>query len=546
MNNNNNNGIPHPVLVVYTGQEITTIPRTVTHLVVASNVNTIEAFAFCQCHNLVSVEFYEGLEVISEFAFGYCTSLQKIKLPNSMRVVGRNVFTRCTQLQTVELNEGLLMLRDGVFSFCLGLKRLRIPSTVVEMERELLFSCSSLETLELPPKNTLRSIEAQALCGCTMLKSLALPSSSSSSSSSLSSDEQQVGNNTTGTALGDRIFVDCPELEELVLEALGGQENSAATADNNDGSSDMLVSAFQQRFHKLPIHELCYYQSYRPVFETIGRVQTHLLDTTSPPPDDGDNNRSFRSDDEELVCNQCPVDLFQMNPFHILALSTKPNYHLLNTLQRVYPLSAQFEKDVHGNTPIEYLVDNFISSNELSSSSSSGVVQSMMQSTMLDRLQHLPLFHRRHSHYQEMVEHIEILLYSRGHNTTQQLQQQRQSWRYIVRELYSKLSRMERHEALSLLELSVWTAKVKLVHQSFHLEQLALLRHTQAIHLNEGGGDGHAMLEDDDEEEGNRFKRARIGSIQDPILDRQACRVNCGADIILGNVISFLPPLFGE
>lgn len=535
-----NSHITHPIMVVYTGQDITTIPRNVSHLVVASNVTTIEAFAFCQCHNLVSIEFHYGLEVISEFAFGYCTALETVKLPSSMRVVGRNVFTRCTRLRSVELNEGLLMLRDGVFSFCLSLKRLRIPSTVAEIERELVFSCSALETLELPPNNTIRSIEDQSLCGCTVLKSLALP------------------NNTATTSLGGSVFVDCPELEELVMRALGMGDTGGGT------SSDILVTAFQHRFHNLPIHELCYYHSYRPVYETIGKLQAQMLSSSSEDDDDS-NNGCFRR--RQVKFTQCPKDLFQMTPFHILALSSKPNYHLLNALQRIYPLSAQFEKDIHGMTPIEYLVAYNNSNNHNNDDSSLGVVQCLMQSTILDRLQALPFhyhhdqLHQQHNHHhhQEIMEQVEQLYQTQP--------QEQGSATTTLRKIYARLSRMERHNALSLLELSIWKAKVQAVNQSLNVGlpmsqsmlSLDLWRTTQAIHLSDNSTDNSSVddeNDDDDDDDDNdndndnethetpsRPKRARTHS-RDPILDRQACRVNCGADVIIGNVLYFLPPLF--
>lgn len=468
------NIVPSPVVVVYTGQDITTIPRNVTHLVVAPNVTTIEAFAFCQCHSLMSVDFHIGLEVIAEFAFGYCTSLEKVRFPSTMRVVGRHVFSNCSRLKHVELNEGLLVLRDGVFSFCLSLKRLRIPSTVTEIERELLYSCTALETVELPPNNTIQSVEELAFGACNMLKNLILPRST----------EQ---NNNVNVA--ENVFPDCLHLHMLLRIAIG---------QHGEVNNSTLLRFFEQRFTLQPIHELCYYESYRPIFETIGDIQKLL----SLP------DSEYGPLDEEGKLDQCPTDLFQMTPFHVLALSSKPNYHLLVTLQRIFPLSAQSEKDVNGITPIEYIMNNIDSLEERS-----GVLQCLIQSTILDRLE------GRYAPEQEIKEIVQDL-----YGTADPLE-----WKTMVRYIYKRLSKVERHEGLSLLELSIWKSKLKAVNQSLSAE---LLRPTQAIHLSD----------DEGEDERSQNKRARIYS-RDPILDRHACRVNCGADVIIGNVLPYLPSL---
>ncbi|KAL3930243.1 MAG: hypothetical protein SGBAC_011842, partial [Bacillariaceae sp.] len=158
-------------------------------------------------------------------------------------------------------------------------------------------------------------------------------------------------------------------------------------------------------------------------------------------------------------------------------------------------------------------------------------------------------------HQQEITEQVEQLYQTQPH--------EQGSATTTLRKIYSRLSRMERHNALSLLELSIWKAKLQAVNQSLNVGlpmsqsmlSLDLWRTTQAIHLsdnstdNSSGDDENVDNDDDDDNDDETHetpshpKRARTHS-RDPILDRQACRVNCGADVIIGNVLYFLPPLF--
>ena len=60
-------------------------------ITVPSSVNGI-SWAFCYCSNLKEVKIEEGVSWIDDYAFEYCTSLEKAEIPRSVDYIGEDVF----------------------------------------------------------------------------------------------------------------------------------------------------------------------------------------------------------------------------------------------------------------------------------------------------------------------------------------------------------------------------------------------------------------------------------------------------------------------
>jgi hypothetical protein len=445
----------NPLLVFYTGQDASSVPRYMTHLVVASSVATIQAFAFCQCHRLVSVEFQEGIQVIGEQSFSFCTSLKRVRFPSSLRVIGRLAFTRCARLEMVELNEGLEVLRDGSFSFCTALKTLRIPPTIRGIAREMVCGCTQLESIELP--NRLRIIDERAFSECSSLRNIAMPQ--------------------TVDTIADDLFLECTSLQQLVIE---GDDHDYSQRDAN--TAMRLMNALQCRFNRLPIHRLCYYHSYYKVAVTMEALRLATADDRT--------------------------DMFGMTTFHILAFSVKPNFHIFSALLELYPVDVLYQKDVWGNPPIYYLCKN-------SDPEAVSILNHLVQLTMLGRLKLLsPELWRRNISFEVEAFYLK--------DSSERANQ--------IGRIYSALSKYERLEITSLVELALWSAKLADA-------KLETQRMTNGP-TSPGDLEGQRRCKKAKTDESSFFKK------QADAINRQACRVNCGADTVIGNVIPFLGPLY--
>lgn len=80
------NGTSTPVTIpsAVNGKPVTQIGdyafvrQPLTGVVIPSSIKVIGSSAFLECSNLISVTLNNGLEIISDNAFGYCSSLKKL------------------------------------------------------------------------------------------------------------------------------------------------------------------------------------------------------------------------------------------------------------------------------------------------------------------------------------------------------------------------------------------------------------------------------------------------------------------------------------
>lgn len=79
------------------------IDRSITSIVIPSDVIKIGYCAFSYCTNLKTVAIHNGVTEIRNSAFSYCTSLTDVTLPNTLVTVLPTVFQGCTALELVTL-----------------------------------------------------------------------------------------------------------------------------------------------------------------------------------------------------------------------------------------------------------------------------------------------------------------------------------------------------------------------------------------------------------------------------------------------------------
>jgi hypothetical protein len=76
------------------------------------------------------VELSEGLQLIDSQMFRNFTSLQRISIPSTVKIIRYLAFDNCNQLKSVELSEGLQLIDKQAFRNCTSLEGVSIPSTV--------------------------------------------------------------------------------------------------------------------------------------------------------------------------------------------------------------------------------------------------------------------------------------------------------------------------------------------------------------------------------------------------------------------------------
>ena len=104
----------------------------------------IEFEAFYRCTQLSTVVLGEGLEEIGANAFEHCTSLQRIVIPHTVKLIRPRSFNGCAQLTNVQLNERLRIIGKEAFGGCTSLQRIVIPRAVTSIDDKAFDGSSNL------------------------------------------------------------------------------------------------------------------------------------------------------------------------------------------------------------------------------------------------------------------------------------------------------------------------------------------------------------------------------------------------------------------
>ena len=99
-------------------------------------VMKIAEYAFHNCGKIKTVTLPNTLEKIGMCAFGMCTSLEKIEIPASVKILDPLMFECCYKLKKVKLNDGLKEIGSAVFYNCDNLQFIKIPKSVQVIDKE--------------------------------------------------------------------------------------------------------------------------------------------------------------------------------------------------------------------------------------------------------------------------------------------------------------------------------------------------------------------------------------------------------------------------
>jgi hypothetical protein len=149
-------------------------------------------------------------------------------------------------------------------------------------------------------------------------------------------------------------------------------------------------------------------------------------------------------------------------------------------------------RDKFGSTPIDYLCVKQTPASAL-------VIRSLLQTIFAERVRLLGLVRWKSNIVDAMNEALAVEWASR---------------RREIRQLYFKLATFERLETVSLMELALWHAKIdscKALYEAYHERDKASCPKSP------------------------RLDKAHLDGV-----DRQSCRINSGADVVISKVLPFL------
>lgn len=123
-------------------------------------------------HNRIirNVTIADGIKYIGDNAFGLCTQLRTIKLPQTLRRIGEGTFAECDNLFDIDLGNSLEVIGPKAFLGCYSLQTISLPKTLKYIERYAFACCSALSRVSFP--SSLIEIGSHAFEGAHNLKTV--------------------------------------------------------------------------------------------------------------------------------------------------------------------------------------------------------------------------------------------------------------------------------------------------------------------------------------------------------------------------------------
>lgn len=218
------------------------VDRSVTNVTARdlNGITKIGSYAFGNCSSLTDISIPEGVTRIGERAFYNCSDLSNIIIPNSVTHIDWYAFYKCTSLLNITIpdsvtlidqhafeSSGLIEITIGngpitigqySFSGCNSLTKVTILDNVIDIADSAFYNCRRLTSVTLP--NNLKIINNSLFAQCQSLPNITIPDSvtdikENAFGNCWALETVVMGNSLTN--IGSRAFVGCIKLSSVKM-----------------------------------------------------------------------------------------------------------------------------------------------------------------------------------------------------------------------------------------------------------------------------------------------------------------------------------------
>ena len=115
--------------------------------------------AFGGCSSLTSITIPNSVTSIGNYTFEYCSSLTSITIPNSVTSIGEEAFLNCTGLTSITIPNSVTSIGNNAFNGCSSLTSITIGNSVTSIGNYAFARCNKMEDVcclaeEVPSTDT--------------------------------------------------------------------------------------------------------------------------------------------------------------------------------------------------------------------------------------------------------------------------------------------------------------------------------------------------------------------------------------------------------
>lgn len=187
-------------------------------IIVPDSITLIDDYAFYYCTSLVDLTIGSGVTTICYNAFLNCISLENITIKNGMVSIRRKTFHDCTALKSIKIPNSVVSIEDYAFDGCVSLTDVPIPQSVTNIGNYVFHNCTSLKSIVIP--DSVKNIGTYVFSGCNSLTNVTLPNNLKSISAGLFHDCTVLANvliPNSVTSIESYAFWNCIALSKIVI-----------------------------------------------------------------------------------------------------------------------------------------------------------------------------------------------------------------------------------------------------------------------------------------------------------------------------------------
>lgn len=121
------------------------------------------------------VRLPDGIRLIGEKAFFRCGALTTVNIPDGAQMIGSAAFGRCKMLPEIDLPDTVIRLSERAFIMCSALVRVKLSPAIDVIEFKTFYGCDSLEEVTIP--EGVKTITKYSFANCANLRSVVIPAS---------------------------------------------------------------------------------------------------------------------------------------------------------------------------------------------------------------------------------------------------------------------------------------------------------------------------------------------------------------------------------